>query len=513
MRFLAPFEPPHAQARFEVEPVHCSMPAAHRSRCISPFAHANPSSAAGGRGSKPSSRPHAAPVFLGPLANLLLGTALSACSANRFDSTENAARPGESSDPPAADGGFSTSRPRFESTSVDATSTADAAIAETYEVTSDAPSLTRQTSSTSDTAGIETERGDTAGSSPTESSSTAPTSITFDTNTTAGGSPTSTWPSAPSTGAPSGTGELSSHSSDLSTDPVDETTHLSSVELDAGADASLDETSAPTTTEPHRDAGGADGSAPSSTATSPSTAVTSTSSSAQTSDQPLDCKVTRTLPGIVRDFAEDHPDMEPCDEVDCRSETGMLEAALGPDDKPVLSASRATDSTVHSAETFNQWFNDVEGVNVAVPFALRITTQRYLPPQKIGFDSADPPPASPAGFGVDPEGFFPIDELNATTRPHNYSFTYEVTSFIEYTGGETLTVRGDDDIFVFIDKKLVIDLGGIHLPQEATVDLDDLGLEPDRAYDFRLFFAERHVEQSNLFLSTTARFMACTRGD
>jgi fibro-slime domain-containing protein len=219
------------------------------------------------------------------------------------------------------------------------------------------------------------------------------------------------------------------------------------------------------------------------------------------------CTPTRTLPGVVRDFSEDHSDMEPCDELDCRSEKGMITTALGADGKPVLSEDRGEGSTVQSTESFNQWFNDVEGVNVSVPFSLRMT-QRFAP-RRLVFDSANPPSGSPAGFGVSPKGFFPIDDLNETTRPHNYSFTYEVTSFIEYTGGETLTVRGDDDIFVFIDRKLVIDLGGIHLPQEAIVELDDLGLEPGN-YDFRIFFAERHVEQSNLYMSTTARFMDCT---
>src|SRR5690606_13073487 len=94
---------------------------------------------------------------------------------------------------------------------------------------------------------------------------------------------------------------------------------------------------------------------------------------------PVVCSVTRTLPGIVRDFSEDHPDMEPCDEVECRAEKGLLEPTLGGDGKPVLAAARSESSTVRSAETFNQWFNDVPGVNTAVSFPLRITTQRVIP--------------------------------------------------------------------------------------------------------------------------------------
>jgi fibro-slime domain-containing protein len=223
------------------------------------------------------------------------------------------------------------------------------------------------------------------------------------------------------------------------------------------------------------------------------------------------------LPGVVRDFDEDHPDMEPCDDrgVVCSSERGLVQSLLGGDGKPRLTSEpRRASTTVKDAESFNQWFNDVEGVNTGSPFALNITRQRFRAPVVIGYDSANPPPGSPDGFEVNPRGFFPIDAANTSTRPHNYHFTYEVVTAIRYTGGETLTVRGDDDIFVFLNRHLVIDLGGIHSQEERTIQFDELapelGLSPGNVYDFRLFFAERHVEHSNLFLSTTARFMSCT---
>jgi len=61
-------------------------------------------------------------------------------------------------------------------------------------------------------------------------------------------------------------------------------------------------------------------------------------------------------------------------------------------------------------------------------------------------------------------------------KPHNYSFTVELHTTFVYRGGEYFRFRGDDDVFVYIDKKRVIDLGGIHGPETANVSVDSLGL-------------------------------------
>ena len=71
----------------------------------------------------------------------------------------------------------------------------------------------------------------------------------------------------------------------------------------------------------------------------------------------------------------------------------------------------------------------------------------------------------------------------------------------------TFTFRGDDDLYLFINGKLAMEIGGIHNVIEKTLDLDsvadELGIEPYNSYDFDLFFAERHTVLSNFQFETT----------
>ncbi|BAY21663.1 fibro-slime family protein [Calothrix sp. NIES-2100] len=193
---------------------------------------------------------------------------------------------------------------------------------------------------------------------------------------------------------------------------------------------------------------------------------------------------TITLTGTIRDFNDNHPDFEKL----IKSDPGIVTSTLGADGKPVY-AGQAGNPTTSGEENFNQWYNDVAGVNQSKQYSITLD------------DTGNPPGI----FSYTNNSFFPIDGelLGNQGRNHNYHFTYEIASKFTYKGGETFKFSGDDDLWVFINKQRVIDLGGVHQTQTGTVNLDTLGLTLGKNYDLNLFFAERHTSQSNFSIATS----------
>jgi len=106
-------------------------------------------------------------------------------------------------------------------------------------------------------------------------------------------------------------------------------------------------------------------------------------------------------------------------------------------------------------------------------------------------------------LGQDPNPNYSLETAGVDGLKHNFLYSMELGAEFEYVPGQTFSFRGDDDVWVFINGKLVVDIGGIHSEVEASVNLDTLGLTPGATYPFKLFFAERKCCSSNFKMVTS----------
>ena len=202
------------------------------------------------------------------------------------------------------------------------------------------------------------------------------------------------------------------------------------------------------------------------------------------------------LQGILRDFKDTHPDFE--------RKPGENGFAYGLDPNIVLNTLSSGNKPQYKGGSFSttteanfdEWYRDIAGVNKNVNYSIEL-------------NDSD----GDGTYTYYNASFFPLDGMagfDNQGRNHNYHFTYEIHSTFTYGGGEMFEFRGDDDVWVYINGKKVIDIGGVHNEKVALVDLDtvasSIGITPGNTYNFDMFFAERHTTKSNFKVETTIAF-------
>jgi fibro-slime domain-containing protein len=213
-----------------------------------------------------------------------------------------------------------------------------------------------------------------------------------------------------------------------------------------------------------------------------------------------------------RDFDETHPDFEMSFLGDV-VRLQLVEATLGADARPVFRDGigcpqdeanptacanwAPTQPVITSKTTFDQWFHSIDGVNIEFPRTLELVEQ---PPGSGDylFDSTAFFPLGPdEGFGITPA---------SNPQGQNFLFTTELHMNFVYEAGQVFTFRGDDDLWIFVNGRLALDLGSMHLAVQGTIDFDaqaaTLGISPGETYAMDIFQAERHTSESNFRFET-----------
>jgi fibro-slime domain-containing protein len=206
------------------------------------------------------------------------------------------------------------------------------------------------------------------------------------------------------------------------------------------------------------------------------------------------------FPGTVRDFCGDvpgaciegrvvHPNFETRIDVSGVL-TGVVERTLGADTKPRLDEAALPKPSFTGAADFDQWYRDDPRVNLGTAFAIQLSNAATGNTNVFEFSSDE---------------FFPIDGelLGNQELRHNYHFTYELHGRFRYLGGEILNYRSDDDLWVFINGELALELAGTHNAESGSVNLDLLpGLARNSLARIDIFFAERQTTDSVLRIQT-----------
>ena len=223
------------------------------------------------------------------------------------------------------------------------------------------------------------------------------------------------------------------------------------------------------------------------------------------------------IPIIARDFQSYSPNSTPptghpdfgtyCCDDSLQKGKGVVRSTLDTNHKPVwagptqdpIAEADAKQLGFTGKKEFDQWYRDVSGVNMTYYESLTLLQNATSKTTYAMNSDTDQP-------WLDLCGFFPLDDLSkpkidqnnglpvtyTETRNnitltchaynglgfgsdwanHNFSFTTELRYWFQYQGTEQLKFTGDDDVWVFINGTMAVEMPGIHNRAVGTVILD-----------------------------------------
>lgn len=180
---------------------------------------------------------------------------------------------------------------------------------------------------------------------------------------------------------------------------------------------------------------------------------------------------------------------------------------LDAEGKPVLTCLSGLETCkATSAASFAQWYRDVPGTPGDPSSRVNHTFVQNLTLDLVG-GATDP------RYEFNSSAWFPLNGLGFGNQyspgegggDNNFHFTSELRFWFYYDAAADpprFDFTGDDDVWVFVNGKLAVDIGGVHGATSGSLTLDTtaaqkLGMVTGNVYEFALFQAERRRTQSN----------------
>lgn len=163
---------------------------------------------------------------------------------------------------------------------------------------------------------------------------------------------------------------------------------------------------------------------------------------------------------------------------------GVVKNALGADGLPIPAFTNSTDAwntnrdvftanvtgndPVQPTDNFYRWFHEVPGLSQRID-------GRTITFRRVGNSNT---------YSYGRDGIFPLDDVafskddEATTKNgHNFHFTSRLRIPVKITadGTEEFYFSGDDDVWVFLNNQLVLDIGGLHEKLEGRFTINPDG--------------------------------------
>ncbi len=201
----------------------------------------------------------------------------------------------------------------------------------------------------------------------------------------------------------------------------------------------------------------------------------------------------------------------------------ITEDFLDMEGRPMLSGenpyvSGSNEGPPHTAASFADWYRtsptlDPQGnLEIVGELLLGSLGGNVYQFSSNSFFPLDDPALAPLAWPVDPT------YGETVFSNHNFGFSTEVHYFFVYQGDEVLSFSGDDDLWVFVDGFLCLDVGGLHPSQSDVMSFADptaanrpeqdtivanckARLTPGDVYEVAIFHAERHTNASNFSLT------------